>query len=157
MLWVCFLFKLSILSFTVWRKTWPRIEKASTRFYSLTRCMILGSSTVLELSFLEGFDGWSQTLRMDRDSVSLKCITWTRWHFGKTPGYLSCNQAGLSVEGNRTFDPKFVLSTRCVEIKMEQRLRERAAKEWPSLKLFHGREPTSDTVTNTLLWLQTTT
>lgn len=52
----------------------------------------------------------------------------------------SCNEMGIPVKGegqqptHKTFDPKFVLPTRSVVIKMEQRFREWPTSDWPNLK-----------------------
>ena len=52
----------------------------------------------------------------------------------------SCSQTRVPVEEGRhqsthkTFNPKSVLSTRCIGIKMELRLREQLTNDYPSLR-----------------------
>jgi hypothetical protein len=53
---------------------------------------------------------------------------------------ISYSQASLPMEGARhqpihkTFNPKFVLTTRCPGIKMEQKLREWPINDWSNLR-----------------------
>ena len=57
-----------------------------------------------------------------------------------------CSQAGLSVERggyqptHKTFNPKFVLATRCAGIKIEKRLKKWPTNDWPSLRPLHGKK-----------------
>jgi hypothetical protein len=52
----------------------------------------------------------------------------------------SYSQTGLPVKGgehqttHKTLDLKFTLSTKCVGINMEKRLREKPANDWPNLR-----------------------
>lgn len=55
---------------------------------------------------------------------------------------MPCHQAGLKVEGRgnqstqKTVDLIFVLSTRCAEIKLEQKLRKWTTNDRPNLRLI---------------------
>jgi hypothetical protein len=55
----------------------------------------------------------------------------------------------------KTFKLKFALPARWAGIKMEQRLKEKPTNDWPNLRPIPWREPTTDTINDTLLWLQT--
>lgn len=53
---------------------------------------------------------------------------------------ISCNQAGLPVEGlghqpsHKTLDPQFVLPTRCAGVKVAKKLWEQPTNDWSSLR-----------------------
>ena len=73
----------------------------------------------------------------------------------------SQSQEGLLEEGEtsppiyKTFSPKVVLLTRCTEVQMEQRLRQQLTNDFPNLRPFPCERVNLDTISDTLLCLQT--
>jgi hypothetical protein len=61
----------------------------------------------------------------------------TSGEYGVRSGHLY-SQVEFPVEGksHKTFNPKYVLPTRCKGIKMEQRLRDWSTNDWPNLRLI---------------------
>lgn len=71
------------------------------------------------------------------------------------------SQAELSVEQkghqatHKTFDTNFVLSTKCTEIKMDQKLREETTNDYPNERSANVRNPTPGTINDSLSCLPT--